>query len=140
MNSPTIQFELVSPEKKLFSGKAVMVTLPGTEGDLGVLGGHAPLISTLRVGVIGVYENDVAVANRLYLVAGGLVEIQPERCTALAEDATPLDQIKRETLEADLRKAREVLSIAQEAEKEALHAKIVLLEKKLDVFTQASAH
>lgn len=135
-----IQFELVSPEKKLFSAKVAMVTLPGAEGDFGVLEGHAPLISSLRVGIIDVYENGTNAVSKRILVSGGLVEVRPDQCTALAEDATPLDEVKREDIEHQLHKTREVLSLAQEGEKEALEAKIALFNKKLEILGAASAH
>jgi F-type H+-transporting ATPase subunit epsilon len=132
-----MQFELVSPERKLFSAKVAMVTLPGAEGDFGVLEGHAPLISSLRVGIIDVYENSTTAASKRILVSGGLVEVNPQQCTALAEEAVPLEDVKRDDLEHELHKAREVLSIAQEGEKETLERKIALITKKLEVLAAA---
>jgi F-type H+-transporting ATPase subunit epsilon len=135
-----IQFELVSPEKKLFSAEVTMVTLPGTEGDFGVLEGHAPLISSLRVGIIDVYEKGMTAVSRRILVSGGLVEVRPNQCTALAEDAVPLEDVSRESVENEIRKVREIMSVAQESEKEGLEAKLTLLGKKLDIVTHATAH
>jgi F-type H+-transporting ATPase subunit epsilon len=128
-----IQFDLVSPEKKLFSAPVTMVTLPGTEGDFGVLEGHAPLVSALRVGVINVYEGDMNTVSRRIMVSGGLVEVRPDACTALAEEAVPFENVRRDDVEAELRKTREVLSLAQDNEKPALEAKIELLGKKLEL-------
>jgi F-type H+-transporting ATPase subunit epsilon len=128
-----IQFDLVSPEKKLFSAPVTMVTLPGTEGDFGVLQGHAPLVSSLRVGVITVYESDMNTVSRRIMVSGGLVEVRPEACTALAEDAVPFEDVRRDDVENEIRKTREVISLAQEGEKPALEARIDLLTKKLEL-------
>ncbi|HVY13099.1 MAG TPA: ATP synthase F1 subunit epsilon [Alphaproteobacteria bacterium] len=135
-----IHFELVSPEKKLFSSGVAMVTLPGAEGDFGVLEGHAPLISSLRVGVIDIYENGAGTVSKRILVSGGLVEVRPDRCTALAEDATLLEEVNRDSMEAEIRRLREVLSIAQEGEKPALESQIELLNKKLHVLAESAAH
>ena len=70
----TLQFELVSPEKLLFSKPVAMVTVPGGEGEYGVLPGHAPMITTVKPGVIEVFAEEVAVGERIF-VAGGFAEI-----------------------------------------------------------------
>ena len=86
-----IEFELVSPEKLLMSELVEMVVVPGTEGDLGVLPGHSPLISVVRPGVINIYEAG-SVKNSIF-VAGGICEVEPERCTVLALEAVPVEEI-----------------------------------------------
>ncbi len=85
----TLAFELVSPERLLLSEQVEMVVVPGAEGDFGALPGHAPMISSVRAGVISTW-NSGAVAKRIF-VAGGFAEVTPERCTLLAEEAVPLD-------------------------------------------------
>ncbi len=92
-----VEFELVSPERLAFSEPVEMVVVPGGEGDFGVLPGHAPMISTVRPGVISIYEGG-AVRQRIF-VAGGFAEVTPERCTVLADSARPLDEIDRAALE-----------------------------------------
>jgi F-type H+-transporting ATPase subunit epsilon len=87
------QFELVSPERLLLSEPVEMVVVPGVEGDFGVLPGHAPLVSTLRPGVIAVFEGG-KVVQRIF-VASGFAEVTGERCTVLAQQATPLGDIDR---------------------------------------------
>jgi F-type H+-transporting ATPase subunit epsilon len=82
-----------------------MVVVPGAEGDIGVLPGHAPLISNVRPGIIAVFENN-KVAQRIF-VAGGFAEVTPERCTVLAEAATMLEDIDRAAVEVEMRNARE---------------------------------
>ncbi len=88
-----VAFELVSPERLILSEPVEMVVVPGAEGDFGVLPGHAPMISTVRPGVISIYEGGTA-RTRIF-VAGGFAEVTPERCTVLAETAVPLDEIDR---------------------------------------------
>src|SRR5262249_61675465 len=88
-----LQFELVSPERLLISQPVEMVVVPGVEGDFGVLPGHAPLVSTVRPGVIAVFEGGKVVQS--IFVAGGFAEVTGERCTVLAEQATPVGDIDR---------------------------------------------
>jgi F-type H+-transporting ATPase subunit epsilon len=97
----TVQFELVSPEKLLLSEAVSMVVVPGTEGNFGVLPGHALLISTVRPGIIDVYE-DGKISERIF-VSGGFAEVTPERCTVLADEAMPLSSLDRATVEGELR-------------------------------------
>lgn len=92
-----LQFELVSPEKLLLSEAVEMVVVPGGEGNFGVLPGHSLLISTVRPGVIDVYENN-AVNERIF-VSGGFAEVTPERCTVLADEAMPLSSLDRAAIE-----------------------------------------
>jgi len=108
----TLEFELVSPERLLVSQPVEMVVVPGTEGDFGALPRHAPMIATVRPGVISMYEND-QVSRRVF-VAGGFAEVMPERCTVLAEEAVPLDQLSREMVEERLRDAGERLQEADD--------------------------
>ena len=105
MAENAVQFELVSPEKLLLSDDVEMVVVPGAEGDFGVLPGHAPMISTVRPGVIHVFEGG-SVKSRIF-VAGGFAEVTAERCTVLAEEAVPLDEIDRAGVEKDLQDANE---------------------------------
>ena len=91
-------FELVCPEKLLLSADASMVVIPGAEGDFGVLVGHTPLISALRPGVIDVYVGDTV--NGRIFVAGGFAEVTGARCTVLAEEAVPVEEINQMTAQA----------------------------------------
>ena len=101
----TIAFELVSPERLLLAKPVEMVVVPGTEGNFGVLPGHAPLISTVRPGVIDIYEGG-KVTEQIF-VAGGFAEVTGERCTVLAERAMPVEDIDRAAVEKKLRDDRE---------------------------------
>lgn len=98
-----LQFELVSPEKLLLSEQVGMVVVPGTEGNFGVLPGHALFISTVRPGVINVYEDGLPTISERIFVAGGIAEVTPERCTVLADEAVPLSALDRAVLESEMR-------------------------------------
>ena len=95
-----VQFELVTPEQLVVSTMVEMVVVPGTEGNFGVLPGHAPLISTIRPGMIEIYENRV-VTERIFIVSG-IAEVTPERCTVLAEEAMSPSTLDRGAIEAEL--------------------------------------
>jgi F-type H+-transporting ATPase subunit epsilon len=85
----TFHFDLVSPEKVLFSGEVSQVDVPGAEGDFGVLAGHAPLVTTLRPGILVIYsERD---AQRI-VVDSGFAEVGPAGLTVLANLAVPVDE------------------------------------------------
>lgn len=113
----TVEFELVAPERLLFSAPVSMVVVPGTEGDFGVLPGHTPMISTLRTGVIDVYEGDNV--EQQVFVAGGFAEVTAERCTVLADEAVSLDDADRSAAEERLNAAREAVSDAEDDETRA---------------------
>lgn len=107
-----MQFQLITPERSFFSGEAEEVTVPGADGYFGVLDGHAPLISTLKPGLVtvtlaGGQQQKVA-------VLGGVAEVTPERMSVLAETAKALEELTREQAALDL-------EIAERAVKEAIH-------------------
>ena len=125
-----VQFELVSPERLLVSEPVDMVVVPGSEGDFGVLPGHAPFISTVRPGVIEVYEGST-VTERIF-VAGGFAEVSNDRCTVLAEEAASLNDVNRAQVETELRSLNEQLAAAREdAERTAIANRIEVAEAKL---------
>ena len=106
-----IAFDIVSPERLLVSDEAEMVTVPGSEGDFGVLAGHMPLISTLRPGVIDI-RGGVAGDTRFF-VLGGFAEVNPTKLTILAEEATPMSSIDVPALEQKIRNTEEDLGFAK---------------------------
>ena len=125
-----VEFELVSPERLLLSRAVEMVVVPGAEGDFGVLPGHAPLISTVRPGIIEVHD-DGKVTDRIF-VAGGFAEVNPQRCTVLAEVALPVAEIDRAKVEAELKDLGDDLAAAKtDDDREAVQAKITIAEGKL---------
>ena len=103
-----IAFEIVSPERLLVSDEADMVTVPGMDGDFGVMAGHMPLISTLRPGVIDI-RGAVRTGDTRLFVLGGFAEANPDRLTVLAEEAIPMAQIDAAVLEQRIRNTEEDL-------------------------------
>ena len=103
-------FELVSPEKLLLSENTEMVVVPGVEGDFGILIGHAPLISTLRPGVINIHAKNKI--DKSIFVAGGFADVTGERCTILAEEAILVDDIEPHEAQDRLNVARSALETA----------------------------
>ena len=92
----TFHFDLVSPEKLLFSGEVDQVDVPGTEGDFGVLAGHAPLVSALRPGIMIVTVNGQA---QRMVVLGGFAEVSADgKLTVLADLADSVEEFDRDTL------------------------------------------
>src|SRR4029450_12342302 len=119
----TVKFELVSPERLLFSADVESVVVPGTEGDFGVLPGHARLISTVRPGVISVFQNG-KVTDRIF-VEGGFAEVTGTGCTVLAEHAVPVSALQRDRAQQAIQDAKEDVEDAKdddEARKEAAKA------------------
>ena len=100
-----INLEIVSPEKLLMSRDVDMVVIPAAEGDMGVLEGHSPMMVTLRGGVVSLYEGDRVIES--LFVAGGFAEVTPERCTVLAGEAMPINELDRTEAEKRLRDAEE---------------------------------
>jgi F-type H+-transporting ATPase subunit epsilon len=103
-----VNLEIVSPERLLLSRPVEMVVIPASEGDMGVLEGHAPAIVMLRGGIIALYEND-QVTDQMY-VAGGFAEVTPERCTVLANEVLAPTDLSREEGEQRLAAAEEALA------------------------------
>lgn len=89
----TVDLEIVSPERLLLSRPVDMVVIPASEGELGVLPLHAPMIVLLRGGTIRLYQGG-QVTDRLF-VSGGFAEITPTRVTVLADEATPVAEVSR---------------------------------------------
>jgi len=82
-----LNVELVTPEELVFSSGVEMVVVPGVSGDFGVLIGHSPLISSLRPGVVDVYESAASQVSKSIFIQGGFAEVNQERCTILARKA-----------------------------------------------------
>ena len=131
-----VQFELVTPERLVLSTMVEMVVVPGTEGNFGVLPGHSPLISTIRPGMIEIYETRPNNSERIFVVSG-IAEVTPERCTVLAEEAmapTTLDRVAIEaelqTIDGNLPSLREQVGRAAGADRDRLAAELRGLERQ----------
>jgi F-type H+-transporting ATPase subunit epsilon len=95
----TLHFDLVSPEKLLYSGEAIQVDVPGAEGDFGVLAGHAPLIATLRRGILAARGTTGTI---WFVVYGGFAEVGPHSLTVLAENAEMIEDFDRDRLASEI--------------------------------------
>lgn len=127
----TIHFDLVSPEKLLLSEDVEMVTLPGAEGYFGVLPGHAPLLSTLRPGLIEVK----AAGERKLFVRGGFAEVNPEKVVVLAEEAIPLEEFDLAALDQRITDTEEDLMAAKtDAEHDKIDTQLEHLRQLRSVF------
>ncbi len=100
----TLQFDLVSPERRLASVPATEVQIPGANGDLTAMEGHAATITSLRPGLLKVVNTD---GTKSYVVTGGFAEISATGVTVLAEQAVPLDEMTPAQLDALVAEASE---------------------------------
>jgi F-type H+-transporting ATPase subunit epsilon len=124
-----VSFRLVMPERELLATEADMVVVPGSEGDFGVLPGHAPLISTVRPGVIEVFQGSKA--EQRFLVVGGFAEVTPERCTVLADEAMPFETVTVEQLAERERTAEKHVSEAASDHEKAVAQKELAVARDL---------
>lgn len=124
-------FELVSPEKLVFSGEVEAVVVPGAEGQFTVLKDHAPLISAMKPGIVAI---DEAPAKKLRLfVRGGFAEVAPSGLTILAEQTIPLAELDAAGLDAALKNFEEEVAGAKtdEARRVAVEKRDQLLELRV---------
>jgi F-type H+-transporting ATPase subunit epsilon len=116
-------FELVSPERLLLSEQVTSVVVPGTDGDFTVLSKHAPLMTTVKAGVV-----EAALASggaKRIFVRGGFADVSPDGFTLLAEEAMPIEDLKADVLAAQIKDAEEDLADANgEAKKHAAQARL----------------
>lgn len=132
----TIKVDVVSAEEHIFSGEAELVSLPGTSGELGIMPGHLPLITLIRPGFVRVHVPGEQEPEQIF-VAGGVLEVQPEQVTVLADTAVrskDLDEARaKEALaaaEAARASATGSIEIARiEAEIAALAAELAIIRK-----------
>lgn len=135
----TLQFELVSPERLLLTQQVEMVVVPGGEGNFGVLPGHSLLISTVRPGLIEIYEGG-KVKERIF-VAGGFAEVTPQRCTVLADEALPLPQLDRVVLEQEARGLEARLqNLPEGSERDSARRQLAVVDAKLAAVSSSAPH
>ena len=134
----TFKFELVSPERILFSGDVVSVIVPSIEGEMTVLAGHAPLVATLKAGIVFVQTSGSN--GKEFFVNGGLVEINAASTTILAEQGRFLEDVNASVLEQEILSAETKLTASQnEDEKKRLHDVLVQLREFKHVFESRKA-
>ena len=110
-----LKFELVSPERLLSSGEVRQVVVPGVEGEFTVLANHAPVLSTMKPGVVTV--TDASGAEERIFVRGGFAEINPAGLTVLAEEAIAVKDLSAERLAQQIKNAEEDVADATDPEK-----------------------
>ncbi len=125
-----IDVEIVSPERLLLARAVDMAVVPGSEGDLAAMPDHAPMIVLLRGGVVSLHEGS-DVTDRFF-VAGGFAEITGDRCTILADEATPLDRLSAQDAQVKLQDAERAYAEADKSD-------ITTLEPYLDRLQSARA-
>jgi len=125
----TMQFDLVSPERSLASGPARAVRIPGAEGELTAMPGHAPVITTLRPGILSVTGPD---GTQEFAVTGGFAEITADSTTVLAERSVPRTADNRAEIETHLEAARKAAAEAPREHKDAAEILVADLAKLLD--------
>jgi F-type H+-transporting ATPase subunit epsilon len=109
----SLHFELVSPERLLMSDDVDAVEIPGTEGDMGILPGHAPVLSTLRPGVVTVTRGG---KNERIFVRGGFAEVNPQGLTVLAEVAIPIAELDAGKIAQQIQNAQDDVNDAKTEE------------------------
>ena len=112
-----LHFEFVSPERVLFSGDVDQVDLPGAEGDMGILAGHAPLVTALRPGIVTIFNGG---ARERVVVVGGFAEVSPAGLTILADRAVPREDYDTAVLAEEIKDTEEDVADAEEAERDRL--------------------
>src|ERR1700712_3312181 len=103
----TFHFDLVSPEKLAFAGEVDQVDIPGAEGDLGVMAGHAPMVAALRPGIMTITSGG---STQKIIVLGGLAEVSDKGLTVLADVATSMQDLDREAFAQDIAVMEEKLA------------------------------
>ena len=112
----TISFDLVSPEQLLFNDEVGMIIVPGKDGDIGVLPRHSKVLSSLRPGRVMVYGENKNLLKSFF-VAGGFVEINPEKCIVLAEGVNEMSDLDKSSIQQQI---QELESGASDSAKEEL--------------------
>ena len=126
----TFAFELVSPDKLVFSGPVEDVLVPGTEGDFVVLRDHAPVMTSLRPGIVDIGEAG-GKHTRLF-VRGGFADVSPIGLILLAETAIPVDELSADRIGGEIKDAEEDLADAPEESKQAAQEKLDRLRELKD--------
>jgi F-type H+-transporting ATPase subunit epsilon len=127
----SLHFELVSPEKLLFSGEVEQVDVPGVEGDFGVLANHAPFVATLRPGILTVHS---ASGAQKIVVLGGFAEVSAQGLTVLADVAEAVEDIDRGMISA------KIGELEQRIEKTEPGSELDKLITRLDHFKTVDRH
>ena len=104
----SIRCEIVSQDRQVYSGEADMVIVPGMQGEMGILPNHAPLLSTLKFGILRVRFQG---QEQVFTIAGGFIEVQPDLVTVMADAAENVQEIDISRAEAAKRRVEEILKL-----------------------------
>jgi F-type H+-transporting ATPase subunit epsilon len=127
----TFHFELVSPDKMLFNGSAQAVLVPGAEGDFQVLSDHAPVMTSMRPGVVGI-DDEQGKHTRVF-VRGGFADASKSGLILLAETAIPFEELNADALGQEIKNAEEDLADANNDQKPLAQEKLDRLRELKDV-------
>jgi F-type H+-transporting ATPase subunit epsilon len=131
----TFHFDLVSPEQVLFSGEVEHVVVPGSEGEFGVLAGHAPLVAMLRPGILKILGSG---QPQRILVVGGFAEVGPGGLTVLADKAVPVEELDPEVIAGEIKDTEEdIANGTNERQRDKLRQKIEQLRAVQAVLGQS---
>tara|TARA_R110001592_G_scaffold20926_9_gene84653 strand:- start:38092 stop:38502 length:411 start_codon:yes stop_codon:yes gene_type:complete len=133
--SNVIQFELVSPEERLISESAYLIEIPSDEGTFGVMKGHCSLLSSLRAGVVTLHKTQGGDVKKIF-IAGGFADVTADNCTVLAEEAIPVRDLNKESLEQLLSDLNDDISLAAEkSDKKHIEDKIAITKAKISAIS-----
>jgi F-type H+-transporting ATPase subunit epsilon len=131
----TFHFALVSPEQVLFSGEVEQVDLPGSEGEFGVLAGHAPLIASLRPGILKILGPG---EPQRIMVLGGFAEVGPDGLTVLADTAVPVEEVDPSVIAGEIKNTEEdIANGTNERQRDKLRQKVEQLRAVQAVLGQS---
>jgi F-type H+-transporting ATPase subunit epsilon len=129
----TFHFDLVSPEALVFSGEVEHVVVPGSEGEFGVLAGHAPLVAMLKPGILKILGQ----GERRIMVVGGFAEVGPDGLTVLADMAMPVEEVDPAVIAGEIKDAEEDLADAKDdATRDRMQLKLDQLRAMQAALTQ----
>ena len=115
----TFSVSLVTPDGAAYEGEAIMLIVPGADGEIGVLARHAPLIATLKAGSTRVHLGEGEDRVREFATGPGFFKVEQDRAIALVDDAVPANEIDRDRAQAQLEAAQEELDRIERGESEA---------------------
>ncbi len=137
MDTQAFKFQIVSPEQSLFDDEASMVVLPASRGEMGVLKDHAPMIVSLKPGIIDVYQ-DEEITNKIF-VGGGFCNIHEEGCTVMADESIHVEELDPEHVEAYIQKTMQRLeTVEEEIEREILESELSVAHAKMEIWRRIS--
>lgn len=128
MESTSINLEIVSPDRKVYSGEVKSVSAPGIEGGFQVLSNHAPYVTTLGIGKVKIVSSDGS--EIIFAISGGIFEVSKNKATILAESIESQEEINADKVKAALARAEELLKDQEISKDEKEKAKLELEENK----------